>query len=92
MGIVLSDISKSFASTRALDGVSLEARPGRVHAVLGENGAGKSTLMKILAGALRPDGGDMRLGGERLRAQGSAGCARVAALPSCIKSSRCART
>ena len=64
MGIVLSGVERAFGSTRALAGVSLEAEPGRVHAVLGENGAGKSTLMKILAGALLPDAGSMQLSGK----------------------------
>jgi ribose transport system ATP-binding protein len=57
-------ICKSFGDTHALRDVSLEARPGEIHAVLGENGAGKSTLMKTLAGAIVPDAGTMRLGGD----------------------------
>ena len=62
-------ISKSFGQTRALDDVTLTARQGEVHAVLGENGAGKSTLMKILAGALARDGGDITLAGKTAYAQ-----------------------
>ncbi|HBH54004.1 MAG TPA: sugar ABC transporter [Planctomycetaceae bacterium] len=59
----MTDISKRFGATRALDGVSLEVRPGEVLALLGENGAGKSTLMKILSGAQPPDAGTMELDG-----------------------------
>jgi len=59
----MTDISKRFGATRALDGVSLEVRPGEVLALLGENGAGKSTLMKILSGAQPPDSGTMELAG-----------------------------
>jgi ribose transport system ATP-binding protein len=59
----MSDISKSFGATRALDGVSIEAMPGEVLALIGENGAGKSTLMKILSGAVAPDAGHMELAG-----------------------------
>src|SRR6185437_1373146 len=50
--------------THALRGVDLELRPGEVHALVGENGAGKSTLMKVLSGALKPDGGHMILDGK----------------------------
>jgi ribose transport system ATP-binding protein len=58
------DIRKRFGATIALDGVDLEVAPGEVRALVGENGAGKSTLMKILSGALRPDGGSMELDGR----------------------------
>ena len=61
----LSGLRKSFGATVALDGVGLSAQPGEVHALIGENGAGKSTLMNILAGAFRPDAGEMRIFGER---------------------------
>ena len=60
----LTEIQKSFGATRALKSVSLEIRPGEVHALIGENGAGKSTLMKILSGAHRADAGAMQLGGR----------------------------
>jgi ribose transport system ATP-binding protein len=56
---------KHYGGVRALDGVDLSVRGGEIHALLGENGAGKSTLMKVLAGAVRPDGGDMWLDGQR---------------------------
>jgi rhamnose transport system ATP-binding protein len=62
-----SDIRKSFGGVRALRGVSLELRPGEVHALVGENGAGKSTFIKILAGAVTPDGGTIQLNGEILQ-------------------------
>ena len=63
MRLVARDIEKAFGTTRALASVSLGVRAGSVHALLGENGAGKSTLMKILSGALRPDGGTLSLDG-----------------------------
>ncbi len=68
----LENISKRFGATQALKGVSLKVLPGSVHAVIGENGAGKSTLMKILAGALKPDTGSIKLEGNPFQAQGPA--------------------
>ena len=53
----LKNIKKEFPGVLALDDVSLEAKAGRVHALMGENGAGKSTLIKILAGAYNKDQG-----------------------------------
>ena len=54
-------IEKRFDATVALAGVDLAVAPGEVCGLVGENGAGKSTLMAILAGALPPDAGEMRL-------------------------------
>ncbi len=61
--LVMRGIRKSFDGTQALKGVNFSARRGEVHAIVGENGAGKSTLMKILAGALRRDAGEILLDG-----------------------------
>ena len=60
-------IEKSFPGVRALDGVELRVRAGRLVALLGENGAGKSTLMNILAGVFPPDAGTIRLDGHAVR-------------------------
>ncbi len=56
-------ISKNYRGTQALVDVDFTATAGEVHAICGENGAGKSTLMKILAGALHRDSGEIMLGG-----------------------------
>ena len=60
----LRAITKSFFGVKALRGVTFDLRPGEVHAVVGENGAGKSTLIKVIAGAHRPDGGEMVVQGR----------------------------
>jgi len=45
----------------------MDVFPGEIHAILGENGAGKSTLMSVLSGRLRPDSGNIRLEGHRVK-------------------------
>jgi simple sugar transport system ATP-binding protein len=64
----MREITKWFPETEVLanDRAALSAEPGRIHGLVGENGAGKSTLMKILDGEVHPDGGTIRLGGERV--------------------------
>src|SRR5437763_8319820 len=59
-----TDLTKSYAGVRALRGASLALDRGEVHAVVGENGAGKSTLIKILTGAVQPDGGEIVVDGR----------------------------
>ncbi|MGH7122389.1 MAG: sugar ABC transporter ATP-binding protein [Acetobacteraceae bacterium] len=59
-------VSKSFGGAAALRGVSLALHGGEAHALLGENGAGKSTLVRILAGVVQPDRGEILLNGRPL--------------------------
>src|SRR5271166_3517958 len=62
----IKGMTKSFGGIRALRGVSLEVRPGEVHALLGENGAGKSTLIKILSGVHSFDAGTIEIEGRQV--------------------------
>ncbi|HUP55400.1 MAG TPA: sugar ABC transporter ATP-binding protein [Methylomirabilota bacterium] len=59
-----TDVAKTYGAVVALKAASLEVRPGEVHALMGANGAGKSTLVKILTGAVRPDGGRIAIRGK----------------------------
>lgn len=60
----MEGISKRYGGVRALHRADLSVSAGSIHALLGENGAGKSTLIKILAGVVAPDEGEIRLDGQ----------------------------
>lgn len=58
---------KRYGRVTALDGAAFDLKHGEILAVIGDNGAGKSTLIKVLAGALVPDQGEIRLHGRTIR-------------------------
>lgn len=66
----LKNIYKSFPGVKVLEDVTLQVRPGEVHALMGENGAGKSTLMKILMGIYKADQGSIFLEGKETAMHG----------------------
>jgi len=66
MDVEFQHISKRFGSVQALTEVSLTAKQGTIHGLIGENGAGKSTLMKILTGYQAKSGGDILINGEKV--------------------------
>ncbi|MFE9887645.1 ribosomal protection-like ABC-F family protein [Streptomyces scopuliridis] len=57
--LAMKDVSKAYGDRSVLDQVSLTVRPGEKAGVIGENGSGKSTLLRLLAGAERPDDGEI---------------------------------
>jgi D-xylose transport system ATP-binding protein len=72
----LVDIRKSYGPVNALRGVSLQLRPGEVHALVGDNGAGKSTLIKTITGVHPHDGGQILWRGEPMSFAGPRDAAR----------------
>ena len=67
MALEMKEISKSFGGVKALKKVSFNAYKGKVNVLMGENGAGKSTLMKVLAGAIEKDAGEIFIDGKLVR-------------------------
>ena len=67
MLLQLKSVQKNFGGVAALRGANLDVSTGEVHLLMGENGAGKSTLMKIVAGMLERDNGEMLWQGRSVR-------------------------
>jgi D-xylose transport system ATP-binding protein len=68
--VEMRGISKAYGGVQALSGVDLAVHPGEVHALVGDNAAGKSTLVKILAGAVPTDEGEIVFDGRPARLRG----------------------
>jgi Raf kinase inhibitor-like YbhB/YbcL family protein len=62
--VEITSIRKTFGPTVALNGASLRAYDGEVHAIIGGNGSGKSTLAKVISGVLIPDSGQVSIFGK----------------------------
>ena len=71
-------LCRSFGRKRVLEDFSLQLFPGEMAALSGANGSGKSTLMKLLAGLLKPDRGEILYGGKAIP-PGSAALSRMLA-------------
>jgi phospholipid/cholesterol/gamma-HCH transport system ATP-binding protein len=63
--IELRGVSKTFGNQLVLDGVDLSLYPGEALGVIGPSGAGKSTILRIMAGLLAPDAGEIYVSGQR---------------------------
>ncbi|MCI0332356.1 MAG: sugar ABC transporter ATP-binding protein [Planctomycetes bacterium] len=70
-------VSKRFAGVRALKDVSLTLQRGEALAIVGENGAGKSTLMRIVAGVITPDEGEILVDGQAVHLSSVAGALKL---------------
>ena len=62
----LRGVVKAFGNLRAVAGVDLTIASNRITGVIGPNGAGKTTLFNLIAGSLKPDGGEIVFGSERI--------------------------
>jgi simple sugar transport system ATP-binding protein len=62
--VSMRNIRVQFGPVIANDAVDFDVQPGEIHALLGENGAGKTTLMRVLAGLLQPQAGEIAIKGE----------------------------
>ena len=60
----IDGLVKRFGGLLATDTVTLDVRPGEIHALIGPNGAGKSTLINQICGEIAPDGGAIHLAGH----------------------------
>ncbi|MES5048685.1 ABC transporter ATP-binding protein [Rhizobium nepotum] len=73
----ISNLVKNFGALRATDGVTIDLRPGEIHALIGPNGAGKSTLIHQICGTLRQDSGSIRFTGHDISNLGVAERVRI---------------
>lgn len=73
----ISNLVKNFGALRATDGVTIDLRPGEIHALIGPNGAGKSTLIHQICGTLRQDSGSIRFNGHDISGLGVADRAKL---------------
>ena len=64
----IEGLTKNVGGLRVTDDVTLDVRPGELHAVIGPNGAGKTTLINQISGLLSPDAGKIMFGGEDVTA------------------------
>jgi ABC-2 type transport system ATP-binding protein len=64
--IAIENLVKRYGTFIAVDGVSLDVRPGEIHGFLGPNGAGKTTTIRMIAGLLKPTAGRILVNGHDL--------------------------
>ena len=88
--IEVNDLVKAFGDVRALDGLCMHVERGSVYGLVGPNGAGKTTLLQHVAGVMRPDAGEVRVGGAAVF-ENSQAKAVISYVPSDLYSFRQAR-
>ncbi|MCX7026450.1 MAG: ATP-binding cassette domain-containing protein [Spirochaetes bacterium] len=76
--LTAENVSKSYSSVRAVDGLSFEAKPGEIFGLIGPNGAGKSTTIRMIMNIIAPDSGRILFDGKALAEEDKA---RIGYLP-----------
>ena len=67
MNVEIQNLSKSYGFQKAVDNISFEVKTGEILGFLGPNGAGKTTTMKMITNYIKPDGGEVLIGGQDVR-------------------------
>lgn len=79
--LVIERLAVDYGEHRAVDGISLEVRPGEIYGLLGSNGAGKSSTIKAIVGLVRPSGGTIRVFGRDPVGDGTGAKERIGFVP-----------
>ena len=79
--IAIHDLIKTYGRFTAVNGVSLEVKPGEIHGFLGPNGAGKTTTLRMIAGLLKPTAGRIEVNGHDLATEPEAAKASLGFIP-----------
>ena len=66
MGLILENVSKTFVSKKAVDGISFSLNRPQVFGLLGTNGAGKTTTIRMLLGIIKKDSGEITWNGKKV--------------------------
>jgi len=80
-GLKVTGLAKSFGGKRAVDGINFEVQGGELYALLGPNGAGKTTTLRMIAGLLNADAGEVSVFGVDARRDPLAAKQQIAWLP-----------
>lgn len=80
-GLKVSGLAKSFGGKKAVDGIDFEVKAGELYALLGPNGAGKTTTLRMIAGLLNADAGEISVFGVDARRDPLAAKQLIAWLP-----------
>ena len=65
-GVAIKDLTRHYGDVAAVQGLSLDVKPGELVALLGPSGCGKTTTLRLVAGFLKPESGEIWVGERRL--------------------------